>query len=117
MMVSKSLPRAPLGVQQSNNKPFLPEHELSRDKRGCVIWRPTRNGGPLLVAETRSENRCLYFTTRENWRLSQLWSNLLLQNGHEVSVEECAVLLFLAAEQLRQWRIAGSFFSTTQEFS
>jgi hypothetical protein len=54
------------------------------------------------MAETRSENRCLYFATRGNWRLSQSRSNLLLQNGHKVSVVECIVLLFLAAEQLRQ---------------
>jgi hypothetical protein len=58
-------------------------------------------------------NHHLYFDTCLNWRRSQSRSNLLLQNGHEVSVAECAVLLFLAAEQLRQCRSSGFFFSTT----
>jgi hypothetical protein len=64
--------------------------------------RPTRNGGLLITAETRNENCCLYFAMHGNWRLSQSRSNLLFQNGHEVSVAECVVLLFLAAEQLGQ---------------
>jgi hypothetical protein len=62
-------------------------------------------------------NHHLYFDTRLNWRRSQSRSNLLLQNGHEVSVAECAVLLFLAAEQLRQCRSSGFFFSRVAEFA
>jgi hypothetical protein len=76
-----------------------------------------RNGGALITAFNPEQMRYPVHTTRLNWRLSHSWSKRLLQNGHEVSVAECVVLLFLAAEQLRQRRVVGSFFSTTQEFS
>jgi hypothetical protein len=52
-----------------------------------------------------------------NWRWSQARSNLLFQNGHLTSVAEWVVVLFFAAEQLTQWRVAGSFFSARAQAS
>jgi hypothetical protein len=61
-------------------------------------------------------NHHLYFDTHLNWQWSQLRLNLLLQNGHKVSVVECAVLLFLVAKQLRQCLSSGFFFSRVAAF-
>jgi hypothetical protein len=76
-----------------------------------------RSGGALITAFNPGRMRYPVHATRLNWRLSHSWLKRLLQNGHKVSVAECIFLLLLAAEQLRQRRVVGSFFSTTQEFS